>query len=99
MVLTTLYGSLLTRLMAVFIVVLVVSPYSEPFATMNGTDFGGAGAVDVGTASKSKVSTQDVLVAPLALFVVLDVVATLVQPVERPAVLGPRHAQRAILRL
>ena len=99
MVFTTLYRSLLTRLIAAFIVVLVVSPYSEPFATMSGTDFGGAGAVDVGGDAKFKPSTDDALAPPVTVAVaVLDVVH-----VERPVVTylarDSREGQRAVLRL
>ena len=99
MVLTTLYRSLLTRLIAAFIVVLVVSPYSEPFGTMNGTDFGGAGAVDVGGAAKAKVATQDVLVTPLLVFVTMVVVVAVDRPITPSTVLESRRGQRAILRL
>jgi hypothetical protein len=100
MVFTTLYRSLLTRLIAAFIVVLVVSPYSEPFATMSGTDFGGAGAVDVGgDGAKFKTSTDDALAPPVTLAVsVLDVVHA-----ERPVVIflarDSRQSRRAVLRI
>jgi hypothetical protein len=99
MVLATLYRSLLMRLVAAFIIVLVVSPYSEPFATMNGTDFGGAGAVDVGSGSKAKASTQDVLVTPLLTFVIVHAFAGTDRPSVASVVLDSRRAQRAILRL
>jgi hypothetical protein len=101
MVFTTLYRSLLTRLIAAFIVVLVVSPYSEPFATMSGTDFGGAGAVDVGGSggAKFKTSTDDALAPPMTMAAtVLDVVHA-----ERPVVTfvarDSRQSRRVVLRI
>jgi hypothetical protein len=100
MVFTTLYRSLLTRLIAAFIVVLVVSPYSEPFATMSGTDFGGAGAVDVGgDGAKFKTSTDDALAPPVTVSVtVLDVVHA-EPPVVTFLARDSRQGQRAVLRL
>ena len=100
MVFTSLYRSCLARLIAAFIVVLVVSPYSEPFATMSGTDFGGAGAVDVGGGgAKFKTSTDDALAPPMTVVLgVVDVVR-----VERPPTAAmardSRQGQRAVLRL
>ena len=100
MVLTTLYRRLLTRLMAAFIVVLVVSPYTEPFATIHGTDMGGAGAVDVaGSASKDKAATQDALVTPLLVFVSMDAFVVVDRPIAPSMVAGSHHGQRTILRL
>ena len=64
MLFVTILRHALTRFIAVFIVILVVSPYSEPFATMSGTDFGGAGAVDVGGGGAKFKTTTDALVAP-----------------------------------
>ena len=99
MVFAAIYRSVLTRVLAALIVLLVVSPYSEPFATMAGTDFGGAGAVDVGGASKGKPSTQDALAAiPTSVFV-WDGRRL---PVPLIALSGPidsRRSQRTILRL
>ena len=87
------------RLIAAFIVMLVVSPYSEPFATMDGTDFGGAGAVDVGGSSKLKTSALDALV-PVPMVVVLHAVfITTEQPVPPAVTLDSRGTQRAVLRL
>jgi hypothetical protein len=95
----TIYRSVFTRLLAALIVVLVVSPYSEPFATITGTDFGGAGAVDVGGASKLKTSTLDALL-PVPIVVVLPVVRrSLDIPIFSTFVLDSRGARRAILRL
>ncbi len=95
----TIYRSVFTRLLAAFIVVLVVSPYSEPFATITGTDFGGAGAVDVGGASKLKLSTMDALV-PVPIVVVLqDVLLSVDCPIRSTAILTSRGGHRAILRL
>jgi hypothetical protein len=99
MVLTTLYRRLLTRLMAAFIVVLVVSPYSEPFATIRGTDMGGAGAVDVAGASKGKTATQDVLATPILVFVSMDVFVAVDRPIGPSMFAGSHRGQRTILRL
>lgn len=97
--LAIIYRSIFTRLLAALIVVLVVSPYSEPFATITGTDFGGAGAVDVGGASKLKTSTLDALL-PVPIVVVLpDVLRSLDIPILSTFVLDSRGARRAILRL
>mgnify|MGYP001083932545 CR=1 FL=1 len=95
----TIYRSVFTRLLAALIVVLVVSPYSEPFATMNGTDFGGSGAVDLGGSSKTKTPTQDALPTPPSVVIGSDHslidVRSIVQPVARDF----RPGQRTILRL
>jgi len=85
--------------MAAFIVVLVVSPYSEPFATMDGTDFGGAGAVDVGGSAKFKASAQDALASAPVVAVVIDAFVITDRPTLRPMVLESRRSHRAILRL
>ena len=99
MVFTTILRSLVMRLLAAFIIVLVVSPYSEPFATMDGTDFGGAGAVDVGGPSKFKNSTGDGLV-PLPAPVLIE---AMLLPADRPLASPVRYdlrpGRRAILRL
>jgi hypothetical protein len=99
MILTTLYRSVLTRVLAALIIVLVVSPYSEPFATIDGTDFGGAGAVDVGGTSKLKTAALDALVTPLMVVVFVDVPVTADWPVLPPVTLRTRDSLRAILRL
>ncbi|HKE83486.1 MAG TPA: hypothetical protein VKB50_07030 [Vicinamibacterales bacterium] len=99
MVFSTIYRSVWTRLMAAFIVVLVVSPYSEPFATMDGTDFGGAGAVDVGGSAKFKTSAQDALASAPVATVVIDAFVITDRPTLRPMALESRRTQRAILRL
>src|SRR5215471_15162959 len=93
MFLTTIYRSLWTRLMAAFIVVLVVSPYSEPFATMDGTDFGGAGAVDVGGSAKFKTPAQDALASAPLITVVIDVLMITDRPIVRPMFLESRRPQ------
>jgi hypothetical protein len=98
MVLTTLYRSVLMRLLAALIIVLVVSPYSEPFATMYGTDFGGAGAVDLGGTSKLETSALAALVPPIVV-VVEDVFVTVDWPILQTVTLHSRDAQRAVLRL
>jgi hypothetical protein len=98
--LATLTRTVLCRLLAAFIVMLVVSPYTEPFATMNGTDFGGSGAVDVGdSSSKPKAPTQDVLLPPPSVVAVLDLSVIDVRPVARPAAPDRHPGQHAILRL
>jgi hypothetical protein len=99
MVFATIHRSLWTRLLAAFIVVLVVSPYSEPFATMDGTDFGGAGAVDVGPTSKLKTSSQDALVAPPVVAIVVAALTSDDRPLPSPVIPDPRGNQRAVLRL
>ena len=99
MVFSTIYRSVWTRLMAAFIVVLVVSPYSEPFATMDGTDFSCAGAVDVAGSAKFKTSAQDALASAPLVTVVIDAFMITDRPiVKQPPVESPRH-QRTILRL
>ena len=99
MVFTTLLRSLVTRLLAAFIIVLVVSPYSEPFATMDGTDFGGAGAVDVGGPSKFKNSTGDGLVPPPTLVPIEAVLLPADRPFASAVTYDLRPGRRAILRL
>ncbi|HEY7186916.1 MAG TPA: hypothetical protein VH436_10220 [Vicinamibacterales bacterium] len=98
--LATLSRTVLCRLLAAFIVVLVVSPYSGPFATINGTDFGGSGAVDVGdSSSKQKTPTQDVLPPPLVVVTHSDLSLVDVRPIVRSAARDVRPRQRTILRL
>jgi ABC-type dipeptide/oligopeptide/nickel transport system permease subunit len=99
MTLTTISRSFLARILAALLVVLVVSPYSEPFATMVGTDFGGAGAIDVGGTSKVKSLDQDSLVAAPVVIVFLAVVLTMERPNTPSVRLDSRATQRAILRL
>jgi hypothetical protein len=102
MVFSTIYRSLVTRLIAAFIIALVVSPYSEPFATIDGTNFGGAGAVDVVdvSKSKSKVAEEDMLaVPPFVTVVMLDVTVAAARPLLSSLTLDSRRAQHAILRL
>jgi hypothetical protein len=66
---------------------------------MNGTDFGGSGAVDVGGSSKSKTSIQDALVTPPSFVIVSDLPLFDVRPIVRPAARDVRPGQRTILRL
>lgn len=99
MILQSFSRHVLSRLLAVFIVVLVVSPYSEPFATMAGTDFGGAGAVDISAASKLKAVANDVLAAPPALELVIDVSVEIVGVFEPAVSRVSRQKQHAVLRL
>lgn len=97
--LATLSRTIICRLIALFIVMLVVSPYSEPFATMNGTDFGGSGAVDVGGSSKSKTPTPDALPPPPSVMIGSALSLIDVRPIVRPAARDVRPGQRTILRL
>jgi hypothetical protein len=99
MVFTAILRTLTTRLLAAFIIVLVVSPYSEPFATMDGTDFGGAGAVDVGGTAKFKNSTGDGLVPPPALILIEAASLSPDTPPALPVTFDRRPGRRAILRL
>ena len=99
MVFTTIFRSWITRVVAAFIVVLVVSPYSEPFATMDGTDFGGAGAVDVGGASKFKHSTSDGFVFPPAVILIEPAFLPADMPLAPAVSYDLRHGRRAVLRL
>ena len=99
MVFVGIYRSRVTRFIAALIIALVVSPYSEPFATIDGTDFSGAGAVDVVSGSKLKMSTQDVVVVPQIAVFLFDA-----SPVAAPSVLfavsiDSHRSQRAILRV
>ena len=100
-VFTTILRHVLTRLLAALIVILVLSPYSEPFATIHGTDFGGSGAVDVdGGAAKPKPSTKEALVAPpIVAVVVVDLRATAGAAIVPSATLDSHSSQRTILRL
>lgn len=100
MVFIAIYRSRVTRFVAALIIALVVSPYSEPFATIDGTDFGGAGAVDVLTGSKVKTAGQDVCaVPPVVAVFFLEVSVTAAQPLRFFVTTDPRCNQRAILRV
>ena len=99
MVFATIYRSVVTRFLAAFIVVLVLSPYSEPFATIDGTDFGSFGAVDVGGAGKFKATDQDALAGASTGFVLTDVFIVLKRPVTRSLARDARQGHLAILRL
>ncbi len=100
MVFVGIYRSRITRFIATLIIALVVSPYSEPFATIDGTDFSGAGAVDFVSGSKLKISTQDVLVAvPQVAVFLLDASATVASSLPFSALIDARRSQRAILRV
>jgi hypothetical protein len=99
MVFATIYRSVVTRFLAAFIVVLVLSPYSEPFATIDGTDFGGVGAVDVGDMGKLKVTAQDALAPASTATPLLDVMFVVHRPFTRSLARDPRQVRLAILRL
>ena len=102
LVFTTILRHVLTRLLAALIVVLVLSPYTEPFATIHGTDFGRAGAIDMDAASTAKPkpsSKDDVLVAPRIVAVAVSLGAIDGAAVVPSVTLDSRSGQRAILRL
>ena len=98
MVFLAIYRSRVTRFIAAFIIALVVSPFSEPFATIDGTDFSGAGAVDV-SGSKLKADTQDVLVVPQVAVFLFDASTIAAQPFLVSLTIETRRSQRAILRV
>jgi hypothetical protein len=98
MVFVAIYRSRVTRFLAALIITLVVSPFSEPFATIDGTDFSGAGAVDV-SASKLKLDTQDVLLVPQVAVFLSDAFTIAAQPFLFSVTLETRRSQRAILRV
>jgi len=99
MLLTSIYKSVLTRILAAAIILLVVSPYSEPFATMAGTDFGGTGAVDCGGGSKFKSPAQDAIApAPLTL-VLVEMSLPSGSPMATPMTLATHSPRRLVLRL
>jgi hypothetical protein len=98
MVFVAIYRSRLTRFLAAFIIALVVSPYSEPFATIDGTDFSGAGAVDV-SGSKLKADTQDVLVGPQVAVFLFDASTIVDQPFLASLTIETGRSQRTILRV
>jgi len=99
MLLASIYTSVLTRILAAMIIVLVVSQYSEPSSTITGTDFGGAGAVDVVDGSKFKASTDDIIAPAPLVIVVLEISFRSELPVAAPVVLATPSHQRLILRL
>ena len=98
MVFVAIYHSRVTRFLAAFIIALVVSPFSEPFATLDGTDFSGAGAVDV-SASKLKLDTQDVIVVAQVAVFLSDAFTIAPRPFLFSVTLETRRSQRAILRV
>ena len=99
MLLTSITRSVFTRILAAAIIVLVISPYSEPFATITGTDFGGAGAVDVGGGSKFKSPTDDVIAPAPLVAVVLEVSFVSELPMATPVVPAAPSSKRLVLRL
>jgi hypothetical protein len=99
MVFTSLYRSICTRFLAAVIIALVLSPYSEPFATIHGTDFGGAGAVDVGDASKLKAVALDALVPAAMILVPPSLPVTTHRRCPLAIALDARGGRRAVLRL
>src|SRR5262245_11386899 len=99
MLFTAIYRSVFTRVLAALIVFLVVSPYTEPFATITGTDCSGAGAIDVSGNSKFKSSTQDALAALPIVVVVADLFAVVHRPIAPSLMLDWRPGQRLVLRL
>jgi hypothetical protein len=98
MVFPTISRSVVTRLFAALFVLLVLSPYTEPFATIHGADPARAGAIDVDGTAKSKTSSHDGLASPPMVTVVTEVVLVASRPVSPTRPLGSRDRQRAILR-
>jgi hypothetical protein len=99
MVFVAIYRSRASRFIAALIIALVVSPYSEPFATIDGTDFSGAGAVDVVSGSKLKTISQDLIVVPQIAVFLRDESATADRPFVFSLTIQARRNQRVILRV
>ena len=99
MIFVAIYRSRVSRFIAALIIALVVSPYSEPFATIDGTDFSGAGAVDVVNGSKLKTISQDLIVVPQVAVFLRDESATADRPFVFSLTIQTRRSQRAILRV
>jgi hypothetical protein len=98
MVFPTMSRWIVTRLLAALFVLLVISPYTEPFATIHGTDSARAGAIDVDGPAKSKTGSQDGLASPPMVTVVVDLVVVANRPVSTTVPLDSPDHQRAILR-
>jgi hypothetical protein len=99
MIFVAIYRSRASRFVAALIIALVVSPYSEPFATIDGTDFSGAGAVDVVSGSKLKTISQDLIVVPQVAVFLRDESPTAVRPLVFSLTIQTHRDQRAILRV
>jgi len=99
MVFLAIYRSRVTRFIAAFIIALVVSPFSEPFATIDGTDFSGAGAVDVVSGSKLKAAAQDVLVVPQVAVFLSDASTIADRPFLVSLTIETGRSQHSILRV
>ena len=99
MVFVAIYRSRVSRFMAALIISLVVSPFSEPFATIDGTDFSGAGAVDVVSGSKLKTISLDLIVVPQVAVFLRDGSDTAAPSVLFSVTIHTRRDQRAILRV
>ena len=99
MVFVGIYRSRFSRFIAALIIALVVSPYSEPFATIDGTDFSGAGAVDVVSVSKLKTISPDLIVMPQVAVYLHDESSSADRPFLLSLPIQPRRNQRAILRV
>jgi hypothetical protein len=99
MVFVAIYRSRVGRFIAALIIVLVVSPFSEPFATIDGTDFSGAGAVDVVSGSKLKTISLDLIVVPQVAVFLRDGSDTAAPSVLVSVTIHTRRDQRAILRV
>ena len=95
MILASVYACVLSRLMAALIVVLVVTPWTEPFASIHGA----VGTVDVGGESKTKTASQDVLLPVLSVVIVDDTRPAPVGVIASSAPFEFHRGQRAILRL
>jgi hypothetical protein len=98
MVFPTTSRSVVTRLLATLIVLLVISPYTEPFATIHGTDTTRAGAIDVDGTAKSKDGTHDGLACPPMMTGVANVVLDSNRPVASTMAMDSRDRTPVILR-
>jgi hypothetical protein len=99
MVLNTVYRSVCARFFAALIVVLVLLPFTEPFPTIDGTDFSGAGAVDACGESKLKKSAQDALPAPAMSVVAIYMFTSAETLIMLSPALDSRPGERRILRV
>jgi hypothetical protein len=91
---STFYRSLVARLVATFMIALVVSPYTHPFATAGATDFGGSNAIDVVSVNAEVAPVPSIVAA-----VVLAVSIAADRPLLFLLTLDAGRSQHAILRL
>jgi hypothetical protein len=98
MVFPSMSRSIVTRLLAALFVLMVVSPYTEPFATIHGANAARAGAIDVDGTAKSKDGTHDGLASPPMLTVVANLVLDSSRPVAWTGATDWRDRTPVILR-